>query len=108
MMQQQQPKLQQLGAHVPPAGYEDVEDDEECKHGGHENVELQVGISYSSGLKIGHEMQIYNQKSMQAYSERESDYVNEEFFYDDDDGQNEKQNLSEFMKALATYINYVQ
>lgn len=67
-----------------------------------------MGISHGSGLKIGHEMQILYQKQMQTFVEQDSDYVNAEFFYDDDDGQNERQNLSEFMKALATYINYVQ
>ena len=64
-MQQQQPKLQQLGAHSPPAGYDDVEDDEESKIGGASDAVDNMGISHSSGLKIGHEMHMYYQKNNQ-------------------------------------------
>jgi hypothetical protein len=74
-----------LGAHSPPAGYEDVEDDEESKTGGaFDTVDQQMGISHSSGLKIGHEMHIYYQRFIQLQSEQDSDYENAEFFYDDE------------------------
>jgi hypothetical protein len=42
---------------MPPAGYEDVEDDEEFK-GGYvfDHFGNEIGISYKSGLTIGKEL----------------------------------------------------
>ncbi len=51
--------------------------------GVYENVDQY--ISHGSGMKIGHEMQIYYQRQQLSLTEQDSEYANAEFFYDDNE-----------------------